>query len=133
MTESTWKYFSREELNCRCGRDECKDSWHKMQDDLMSKIVALREQLGFPFVISSAYRCKEHNLKVSDTGSFGPHTTGKAIDIVVQGSKAYQLIKAATQLGFAGIGVNQKGASRFIHLDILTEKEGFPRPWIWSY
>jgi hypothetical protein len=33
-------------------------------------------------------------------------------------------------MGFTGIGVQQKGSRRFIHLDVLQNP---PRPNVWSY
>jgi zinc D-Ala-D-Ala carboxypeptidase len=131
MNDSPWKYFSREELSCHC--DTCNGSWYKMDDAFMRKLVSLREQLGFALPITSAYRCPQYNNKISSTGLFGPHTTGKAVDVGVRGIEAFKLIKAAQEMGFTGIGVNQKGNGRFIHLDILTDIEHFPRPNVWSY
>jgi hypothetical protein len=40
----------------------------KMNDDFMQKLIALREHLAFPFIVSSAYRCPSHNEKVGATG-----------------------------------------------------------------
>ena len=34
---------------------------------------------------------------------------------------------------FTGIGVNQKGDSRFIHIDDIESTQKRPRPWVWSY
>lgn len=100
----------------------------------LSMLDALREKLGFPLIVTSGYRSPEYNAKVSETGTTGPHTTGKAADIAVSGQQAYTLIKTALELGFTGIGISQKGASRFVHLDILADGEqGAPRPRIWSY
>jgi zinc D-Ala-D-Ala carboxypeptidase len=39
----------------------------------------------------------------------------------------------ALEQGFTGIGVSQKGAIRFIHVDDLPDAPGQPRPTIWSY
>jgi zinc D-Ala-D-Ala carboxypeptidase len=63
----------------------------------------------------------------------GAHSTGRAIDIAVQGEKAHQLLKKAFSMGIGGIGVNQKGSGRFIHLDDLDETDNHTRPWVWSY
>ena len=44
--------------------------------------------------------------------------------------------RAASEVGFTGIGVNQAGGEeRFIHLDDIQPEDEFhvPRPWIWSY
>jgi zinc D-Ala-D-Ala carboxypeptidase len=126
-----YKYFKPAELKCKCGN--CKSTGHEMNIDFMRKMDALREQLGFPLPVSSAYRCPAHNVAVSMSGMNGPHTTGHAIDIAVSREQALKLVNAALNMGFTGIGINQKGESRFIHLDTLEAGDGFPRPTIWSY
>ena len=123
MTE----HFPDHELACKCG---CGMLPAK---DFMEKIEALRRSLGFPMAVTSAARCPDHNAKVSGTGRTGPHTTGRAIDLAVSHSKAYAVVSSATFMGFSGIGVQQKGGSRFIHLDDLRNAPGQPRPTIWSY
>ena len=126
-----YKYFKPEELKCNC--DDCYSVGEEMSDTFMRKIEFIRGQLGFPFYVMSAYRCSQYNNKVSTTGLNGPHTTGRAMDIGVRGEKAYELVKEAYLAGFTGIGIQQTGESRFIHLDDLTPADGFPRPFIWSY
>lgn len=121
------KYFKELELRCKCGCNK-----NGMNDEFVKLLDKLRASYGKPIYLSSAYRCPEHNNRVSSTGYDGPHTTGKAVDILVSGYDAHTIVKLATALGFSGIGVNQKGPhnSRFIHLDQLDSKL---RPWIWSY
>jgi uncharacterized protein YcbK (DUF882 family) len=99
----------------------------------MDKIESLRNQLGFPFPVTSAARCPAYNAKVSGTGATGPHTTGRAIDIAVGQDKALALVRAALFAGFTGVGVQGKGAGRFIHLDDLPNTATSPRPRLWSY
>jgi hypothetical protein len=48
----------------------------------------------------------------------------------VNRADAYRLAKLAFDHGFTGIGINQKGGGRFIHVDDLADA---PRPTIWSY
>jgi uncharacterized protein YcbK (DUF882 family) len=79
-------------------------------------------------IVTSGYRCPEHNQNVSSTGPDGPHTTGKAVDIGVSGTDAYDLALLAMQMGVKGIGINQKGTGRFIHFDFAR-----PQFTIWSY
>lgn len=124
----SFEYFTDEELTCKCGCGE-----QKMSHAFMIKIDALREKAGFPFVVSSAYRCPDHNDNVSSTGRDGPHTTGHSIDIKCSHKQAYEIVRLAMLYGFTGIGINQKGDSRFIHLDDLIESKFRPRPHIWSY
>jgi len=132
MSTTPWPNFTRAELVCRCGCGRME-----MDEAFMYWIQDLRVSLGFPFPISSAYRCPNHNRRVSTTGTDGPHTTGLAIDIAVSGSQAHALLKAAMQSGyFTGIGLKQSGppSGRFIHLDMLDSRvHSRPRPWIWTY
>lgn len=102
----------------------------------MLKVCDIRRIAGFPFPVSSAYRCPYYNNKISTTGLDGPHPIGRAIDIVVYGYKAFVLMGLAiAHGGFTGIGLKQTGPykDRFIHLDDLTEPLYKPRPWIWTY
>jgi len=122
----TWEFFTENELRCKCGCGKAD-----MHPEFMHRLVGLRRELGFPFVLSSAFRCPKHNAEVSNTGEEGPHTTGRAVDIQVRGADAVKLVSFAPLYGFKGIGVSQKGGARFIHIDDLGSP--FPRPNIWSY
>lgn len=108
-------------------------SGEKMNPLFLQKMDQLRHVCGFPFIIPSGFRYPEYNIKVSSTGENGPHTTGRACDVAVSGEQAYIVLRVAMELGFTGIGIKQKGEGRFIHLDDLTEADGYPRPRIWSY
>jgi zinc D-Ala-D-Ala carboxypeptidase len=123
----SFKYFTDVELAC----SHCQES--KMDSRFMEMIEALREELGFPFVVTSAYRCPQHPVEARKKLS-GAHSTGRAMDLAVQGENAYKLLCGALKAGFTGIGVNQKGSSRFIHLDNIKSSDGSRRrPWVWSY
>jgi len=111
-------------LACSCGCGMLP------QRDFMDKIERLRVRCGFPLRVTSAARCAAHNSKVSSTGNTGPHTTGRAIDFGIDGERAYDIVRHAIQMNFTGIGVNQKGTGRFIHVDDII---GPNRPRVWSY
>ena len=109
-----------------------------MDEGFMHVIEAIRGMAGFPFYVTSAYRCEKHDRKISN-GS-GAHTTGKAIDIAVDRKKAFKLIQLIGGYPITGLGVKQHGDNRFIHLDILTEDDPSPypgrafyRPTVWGY
>jgi len=124
-----WPHFSQAELQCRhCG--QCR-----MPPAFLDRLERLRGVFGLPLVVSSGYRCPAHNAAVSTTGPHGPHTTGRAVDLLVHGADALDLLDAALRLGFVGIGVQQKGphAGRFLHLDDLQDAPGQPRATMWSY
>ena len=115
--------FSAKEFDCsHCGKNE-------MRPEFMGKLQAFRMQYGKPMRITSGYRCPEHPLEAKKPKP-GAHASGLACDVGVDGQEAYEILRLAFQLGFKGIGVNQKGTGRFIHLDMLEEP---PRPNVWSY
>lgn len=118
-------HFSDSELTCKCGCGLLPPP------DFQNKLEALRLAYGEPLKISSGARCPEHNVRESGTGPRGPHTVA-ACDFKVSGAAAWRLLAAAMHLGFAGIGVNQKGpmAQRFIHVD---DRRAHPGPTVWSY
>ena len=122
-------HFSAKELQCKCG--ECE--FEGMDLAFMERMELIRTdpQWSKPIRVSSAYRCENHNSKVSSTGANGPHTTTRAMDCLVSGFDAVILMMIAVKHGITGVGVSQKGehSSRFIHLDDLEEN----RPACWSY
>lgn len=113
-----YKYFTDDELHCPCGK--CDGG--KMDDKFMAKLIALRDELAFPFPVTSAYRCEEYNRKVGGVKR-SYHLLGRAVDIAVVHEQAYRIIEYAKQYGFRGIGINQKGDHRFIHLDDRTQHD----------
>ena len=122
------QHFKNAELQCRCGCGR-----NEMDEDFMRRLEELRVEVDFPMVLTSAYRCPDHNAKVSATETVGPHTQGKAVDVKIAGEQAFQLVKSALALGFHGIGINQNGdwERRYIHLDIADIPGNRPR--IWTY
>lgn len=119
-----YKYFSHDELKCKCGCEE-----QQMDAIFMALLDDMREELGFPFHLTSAYRCPDHNEKVSSTGRAGPHTTGRAVDIAANGSKKYAILEAARKRGMCRFGIGKS----FVHIDNLGKQEGFPRGVLWTY
>ena len=122
----SFKYFTELELRCsHCNKEG-------MNIDFMEKIEALRERMGFPFIVTSGYRCSQHPIEI-EKYTVGAHVTGRAIDVSVYGENAYKLLRGALKAGFTGIGVNQKGGARFIHIDDIEKSPERRRPWVWSY
>lgn len=122
-------HFRPAEFRCRCGK--CAGTMNRL---FLLQLEQLRVACDFPLIIASGYRCPAYNSQVSSTGLTGPHTTGRAVDVTVSRHHAFTVLSEALRLGyFTGIGVNQRGSARFIHLDNLTEPEHAPRPTVWSY
>ena len=120
------KWFHEDEFRCQhCGEAG-------IQPEFSATMDRIRDELpgdGFPLIISSGYRCVEHDLEKSKKVK-GAHTTGWACDIAVSRGQALDLIETALKNGIKRIGVAQSGSSRFIHLD---QAPNFPSPAIWSY
>ena len=121
------EYFTRKELQCSYTSD-CD-----MDQDFMILLNSLRSKFDKPIVINSGYRSPDHPVEKVKPNGPGAHTSGKAVDIGVRGADALKIIELSLELGFTGIGVNQKGSGRFIHLDTLKHHPHRPRPHIWSY
>jgi len=119
-------YFSSEEMKCS------HTGLEKMDAGFMELLTELRAAYAKPMRVTSAYRDSTHPIEAKKSKP-GAHTTGKAVDIAVARGEAHELMHLAFAMGFTGIGVQQKGDGRFIHLDNMTEEDGFPRPTVWSY
>lgn len=104
----------------------------EMDPAFMRRLQLLRTHYKKPMAITSGYRHATHPTEAKKAKP-GAHATGRACDVAVRGEDAHKLIGLAIALGFTGIGVQQKGATRFLHLDDLPNGAGFPRPTVWSY
>ena len=113
------KYFTREEFNCQHTGE------NRMEDEFLLKLDQLRDNCGFPFVITSGYRSMKHSVEaVKD--NVGYHTKGIAADIAVSnGVQRYTIVEKAIELGFKGIGV----ANGFVHVDLRNTED----PVMWTY
>lgn len=115
-------YFTREEFACQyTGENE-------ISDRLLLKLDLLRARCGFPFVITSGFRSKDHPIEVKKERP-GTHAQGIAADIKVNdGTQRFRIVQEAISMGFSGIGV----ASSFVHVDIrsLDINES---PVMWTY
>lgn len=117
-----WRYFTEQELACKhTGR--CK-----MDPAFMGRLVALREAVNKPLVITSGYRDPSHPVEAKKPRG-GAHTMGRAVDIAATHGFALDLIRKALALGFTGYGI----ATTYIHLDDLPEGGVPVRPALWTY
>jgi zinc D-Ala-D-Ala carboxypeptidase len=117
-----WPYahFTEAEMSCK-HTGKCE-----MDPAFMARLEILREAFGKPMIVTSGYRDPSHPEEAKKAEP-GMHTQGIAVDIAVRGADAVRLLELALSMGFRGIGVQQKGATRFLHLDTRNE------PAIWSY
>ena len=132
-------------------------SWHevscsktdlcRVDVDFLDFVQQMRTDLGFPLNFSSIYRHPTHPIearKVADGRLPGSHAMGCAVDIKCSGMIARQILCWCTlyydTFILSGIGVSQKGAGRFVHLDAMNEDQcnslGIGDNWatrLWTY
>ncbi len=116
-------YFKPEEFHCSDGCSE-----QGVEPELENKLNIARHFAGIPFIITSGYRCKEHNDAISGKPK-SPHLKGLAVDISAVTSRArYLIISALLKAGFTRIGIGEG----FIHADIGIEPDKVSE-LIWTY
>lgn len=104
-----WKNFSPKEIASK-GEGELV-----VNERALDALQRLREDLGKPLIINSAYRSKAHNKKVGGS-STSVHLSGGAFDISMQNHDPHVFEQAARRAGFHRFGFYPK--SNFIHIDI---------------
>ena len=116
-----WPNFSPAEIACR---DTGK---LLVNEPALDKLQALRDQLGKPLIIRSAYRSPEHNRAVGGAPR-SKHMEGTAFDIAMSNHDPVVFEAAAREVGFLGFGFYPR--SGFMHVDLGPARqwgERFPR------
>lgn len=80
----------------------------------LDKLQLLRDALGKPLIVTSAYRTPEHNKAVGGAAD-SQHLKGAAFDIQLANHEPAYLEQVARRVGFTGIG--RYPANGFIHVD----------------
>lgn len=104
-----WSNFSPAEIACR-GTGQLK-----LHPEAMDKLQALRDRLGKPLIIRSAYRSPEHNRAVGGAAR-SKHMDGTAFDIAMSNHDPVAFEAAAREVGFLGFGFYPR--SGFMHIDL---------------
>lgn len=93
----------------------CKDGSGKIlidTDFVVNKLQKIRDGLGAPITINSAYRTESYNRKVGGAKS-SYHMKGQAFDIVVKGHTPLEVARFAQSIGITGI----IQYNTFVHVD----------------
>ena len=115
----TWPSFSPQEMACK-GTGKLM-----INSDAMDKLQALRDALGKPLIITSAYRSPEHNRAVGGAKK-SKHMEGIAFDVRMDNHEPDEFEHAAMNAGFTGFGHYPK--SGFMHIDTGPERT-WGTPW----
>jgi uncharacterized protein YcbK (DUF882 family) len=111
-----YRYFSDNDF--KTANPPC--SIEDMDSNLLEMLDVARYFSGMPFLITSAYRTKEHELEMGRDGT-SSHCKGLAVDIKATTSRErYLVLKGLYKAGFERMSVYyDKG---FIHADIDEDK-----------
>ena len=119
------QFFKDEEFQCKCDYLACIDSYQYMSEGFLQLLFKVRSQIDFPLVITSGYRCKQHNKDVGGV-PHSAHTKGLAVDVrITSPLDRYELIE---QLVYHGLSFGVY--SNFIHIQL---KRGDPQCFYGKY
>lgn len=104
-----WPNFSPAEIACR-GTGALR-----IHEEALDRLQALRDRLGKPLIIRSAYRSPEHNRAVGGAPR-SKHMDGMAFDIAMSNHDPAAFEAAAREVGFLGFGFYPR--SGFVHIDL---------------
>lgn len=104
-----WPNFSPAEIACR-GTGKLL-----VNEPALDKLQSLRDRLGKPLIVRSAYRSPEHNRAVGGA-TRSKHMDGAAFDIAMANHDPVAFEAAAGAVGFLGFGFYPR--SGFIHVDL---------------
>lgn len=114
------KHFRLSEFACKCGCGRLK-----IDGDLVAILDRARDISGVPYVITSGYRCEQHNQKEGGSPT-SSHLAGLAADIAVKDERK----RGAVLMGLINAGFRRIGITHgFIHVDIDPAKPGA----VWLY
>ena len=111
VPETLWRWpnFTPAEIACR-GTGQIK-----LHPEALDKLQTLRERLGKPLIVRSAYRSPEHNRAVGGAKA-SKHMDGTAFDIAMSNHDPMKFAEAARAVGFLGFGTYPR--SGFMHIDL---------------
>ena len=115
-----WPNFSPEEIACR------GDGTIRINEPALDKLQALRDRLGVPLIVHSAYRSPSYNRQVGGAKQ-SMYLKGAAFDISMTNHDSESFETAAREAGFTGFGFYPR--QKFMHVDTGRARQwGDPFP-----
>jgi hypothetical protein len=119
MADWRWNSFSPREIASK-GEGEII-----IDEQALDKLQKLRDALGKPLVLTSAYRSPAHNKRVGGAKN-SRHMQGDAFDVRMENHDPHAFEMAARAAGFTGFGYYPK--SGFMHIDTGPARS-WGTPW----
>ena len=117
--EWRWKSFSPQEIASK------GEGALLIDTDALDRLQRLRDRLGKPLILTSAYRSPAHNKRVGGAKN-SLHMQGVAFDVRMENHDPHEFEAAARAEGFTGFGYYQK--SGFMHIDTGPARS-WGKPW----
>lgn len=115
-----WPDFTAQEIACR------GDGRIRINEAALDRLQALRDRLGVPLIVHSAYRTPNYNRQVGGA-KHSLHLQGAAFDISMANHDPLDFEVAAREVGFTGFGFYPR--QNFMHIDIGRARQwGDPFP-----
>ena len=109
------EYFKPYEFKCNCN---CGKGYKEMNSAFLTKLDDARYYAGVPFILTSGFRCPEHNKDVGGSVT-SSHMKGLAVDIFCPSSSdRFEILQGLMVTGFKRIGLT----STFLHVDADEDK-----------
>ncbi len=108
------KYFTRQELECRCGCGQDTVDW-----ELAEILDSIRDYFHEPVTVTSGNRCRRYNAQVGGAMN-SQHLYSKAADIKVQGVEPADVADFAEEYLQETGGVGRYNS--FTHVDVRNQK-----------
>lgn len=118
-SEWPWTSFSPREMASK------REGALALDTNAMDKLQALRDRLGTPLLITSAYRSPAHNKAVGGAKN-SYHMRGVAFDVRMENHDPHEFEAAARAVGFTGFGYYIKNG--FMHIDTGPARV-WGKPW----
>ncbi len=121
VDEADWRWasFSPRELASK------REGELMIDEEALDKLQALRDKLGKPLYVLSAYRSPAHNEAVGGAKR-SQHLVAKAYDIKMHNHDPHEFEAAARSVGFTGFGYYVRQG--FMHIDTGPERS-WGKPW----
>jgi Peptidase M15 len=126
----TSQHFCTLELKCHSGINCVYCGGQNLcTPRLLAALEALRSVArNVPIVVTSAYRCAEHNAEIGGVAD-SEHVRGNAADIVIRGMTPAQMYRKARLVpAFRNGGIGVALDQGYIHVDVRTE----PARWCYN-
>lgn len=109
-----WQNFTPEEVACKNGQI-------LIHPPTLDKLQRLRNRIGAPLVIRSAYRTPEYNAKLPGAAPGSMHLCARAFDVSMSGHDPHEFERQARAAGFTGFGFYPEDG--FMHIDTGPARE----------